>query len=73
MLKELLTALIPGSKRVYKKSKSVESKSTSLSASKVGGHGETFQIVKENITFFFSKLNFARKKHLTFFFTCFNR
>lgn len=53
VLKELLTALIPRSKRVYKKSRSVESKSAPLSASKVGGHGETFQIVKENTSFSF--------------------
>lgn len=53
VLKELLTALIPSSKRVYKKSRSMESKSAPLSASKVGGHGETFQIVKENTSFSF--------------------
>lgn len=64
VLKELLTPLIPSGKRVYKKSRSVESKSTPLSASKVGGHGETFKIVKENtiLLLLFCQVQFLTEK-----------
>lgn len=53
VLKELLTALIPGRNRLYRKPRSVEVKSGPLSTGRVGRQGKTFQILKKNTFFFF--------------------